>query len=196
MLISQVPLINMRRFAFYSKHAKYPSNIDYHKPWLQGSHSSYSYHHKVMKLIILRLGAANKPSLISVSVHCKGTNLTTWHKQARRAPRVPTVHDAVKESSRVLPHPIAVFHTYASTDTPWVARTLPHYTSVKWGRVSSNSAACEATQFRDSICPLRVTTFQMLVHSDPTNLGLNRHRRGLPPWRSKFQIRPLILLPI
>jgi hypothetical protein len=40
LLISQVPLINMTRFAFYSKHAKYPSNIDYHKPWLQCSHRS------------------------------------------------------------------------------------------------------------------------------------------------------------
>jgi hypothetical protein len=32
MLISHVSLINMRRFVFYSKHATYPSNIDYHKP--------------------------------------------------------------------------------------------------------------------------------------------------------------------
>jgi hypothetical protein len=37
---------------------------------------------------------------------------------------------------------------------------------------------------------------QMLVHSDSTDAGLNRHRQRLPPWRSEFQIRPLILLPI
>jgi hypothetical protein len=36
----------------------------------------------------------------------------------------------------------------------------------------------------------------MLVHSDPTDMGLNRHRRGLPPWSSEYQIRPLILFPI
>jgi hypothetical protein len=29
---------------------------------------------------------------------CKGINLTTWHMHARKAPRVATVHDAVKES--------------------------------------------------------------------------------------------------
>jgi hypothetical protein len=37
---------------------------------------------------------------------------------------------------------------------------------------------------------------QVLVHSDPTDMGLNRHRWGLQPWSSEFQIRPLILLPI
>jgi hypothetical protein len=37
---------------------------------------------------------------------------------------------------------------------------------------------------------------QVLVHSDPTDVGLNRHRQGLPPWNSEFHIRPLILLPI
>jgi hypothetical protein len=30
---------------------------------------------------------------------------------------VATVHDAVKESGRVLPHPSDVFHVYASADT-------------------------------------------------------------------------------
>jgi hypothetical protein len=52
---------------------------------------------------------------------CKGINLITRHTQVRRAPRVTTVHDTVKESGRVLPRPSAVFHAYASTDTPWVA---------------------------------------------------------------------------
>jgi hypothetical protein len=55
---------------------------------------------------------------------CKGKNLTTRHPGARRAPRVATVHDVVKESGQVLPHPSAVFHAYASVDTPWVPRTL------------------------------------------------------------------------
>jgi hypothetical protein len=58
------------------------------------SHSSYSYHHKIMKLIILHLDSANKPSLISESAAeirinsepCKGINPTTRHTQARRAP--------------------------------------------------------------------------------------------------------------
>jgi hypothetical protein len=37
---------------------------------------------------------------------------------------------------------------------------------------------------------------QVLVHQGSTDAGLNRHRWGLPPWSSKFQIRPLIILPI
>jgi hypothetical protein len=61
------------------------------------------------------------------------------------APRVTIIHDAVKESGWVLPHPSAIFHVYASMDTPWVARTLSHCTSVKRGKVSSNSATHEAT---------------------------------------------------
>ena len=86
-----------------------------------------------MKVELLRLNTANKPSLISEGVAeirinnqpCKGINLTTRHTQARRTPRAATVHDTVKESGRVLPHPSAVFHAYASTDTPWVARHYP-----------------------------------------------------------------------
>jgi hypothetical protein len=39
------------------------------------------------------------------------------------------------------------------------------------------------------------------VHNSNLLIGarrsvLNRHRRGLPPWSSEFQIRPLILIPI
>jgi hypothetical protein len=45
--------------------------------------------------------------------------------------QVGTDHDAVKESGQVLPRPSVVFHAYASADTPWVAKTLSHYTSVK-----------------------------------------------------------------
>jgi hypothetical protein len=86
---------------------------------------------------------------------------------------------AVKESGQVLPHPGAIFHAYASTDTPWVAWTLSHYTPVKRGKASSNSSTHEATQFRDSICPVCVSTFQIRVHSDPTDGGLNQHRRGV-----------------
>jgi hypothetical protein len=62
---------------------------------------------------------------------CKGINLTTRHTRARRAPRVAIIHDVTKKPGRVLPRPSAIFHTYASADTPWVALTLSHYTSVK-----------------------------------------------------------------
>jgi hypothetical protein len=51
-------------------------------------------------------------------------------------PWVTTVHDVTKKLSWVLPRPSAVFHPYASVDTPWVAWILSHCTTVKWGKVS------------------------------------------------------------
>jgi hypothetical protein len=81
-----------------------------------------------MKLIILHLDSVNKHHPFSrvsqkfESVYTlQGKNLTTWHTPARRAPRVAIVHDVIKELGRVLTHPSAVFHTFASTDTSWVA---------------------------------------------------------------------------
>jgi hypothetical protein len=130
-----------------------------------------------MKLIMLRLGAANKSSLISESVMeiwinnqpCKGINLTTWHTQAQGAPRVATIHNVTKKPGRVLPRPSAVFHAYASADIPWVAWTLSRFISVKWGKVSSNSSKYEATQFGDSICPVCASTFKCLfIRTQPT----------------------------
>jgi hypothetical protein len=150
------------------------------------------------------LDSANKPSPISVSVveirinnqSCKGIQLTTRHTQAWRTPRVATVHNTVKEMIRAHLTLVHIFHAYASVDTPWVAHALSHYTSVRYGRIASVAAAHDATQFGDSIYPVCISTFQMLVHSDPTDVGLNRHRRGLPPWSSEFQIKSLPFLPI
>jgi hypothetical protein len=112
------------------------------------------------------------------------------------APRVSTIHGVTKKPGRVLPHPSAIFHVYASADTPWVTRTLSHYTAVKRGKVSSNSSPHKATQFGESICPVCVITFQMLVHSNPIDGVLNRHRQRLPPWSSKFMIQTTLNLPI
>jgi hypothetical protein len=97
---------------------------------------------------------------------------------------------------RVLPHPSAVFHAYASVGTQLVARALPHYTPMKGGRVSFNSLTHEATQFADSICLVCVGIFQMLIPSDRTNAGLNRHWWVPPPWSCEFQIIPLPFLPV
>jgi hypothetical protein len=99
---------------------------------------------------------------------------------------VATVHDAVKETIRAHLTLVHVFHVNAMADTLWVAHALSHYTSVRYGRIASVSMAHDAIQFEDSICPVCVSTFQMLVHSDPTDTGLKRHRRGLPPWSSEF----------
>jgi hypothetical protein len=148
-----------------------------------------------MKLIILHLVSANKSSPMSEAVveiridcqPCKGINLTTWHIQARRAPRVATIHDVTKKPGRVLPCPSVIFHTYTSVDTPWVTQTLSHCTPVKRGKVSSNSSTHEATQFVDSICPICVSIFQMLVHLDPINMGLKWHRQGYHLGASNFR---------
>jgi hypothetical protein len=92
---------------------------------------------------------------------------------------VATIHDVVKETITAHLTLLHVFHAYASADTPWVAHALSHYTPVRYGRIASVSVAHDATQFADSICPICIIIFQMLVHSGPTNAGLNRLRRGL-----------------
>jgi hypothetical protein len=57
-----------------------------------------------------------------------------------------------------------------------VAHALSHYITVRYGRIASFSAAHDAIQFGDSIYLVCASTFQMLVHLDPTDAGLNRHR--------------------
>jgi hypothetical protein len=109
---------------------------------------------------------------------------------------VATFHDVSKEMISAHLTLVHIFHAYASVHTPFVAHELSHCTPVRYGRIASISMTHDATQFRDSICPVCVSTFQMLLHSDPTDTGLNRHRRALPPWSSEFQIRPLPFLPI
>jgi hypothetical protein len=59
---------------------------------------------------------------------------------------------------------VHVFHAYASTDTPWVAHALSHYTPVRYGRIDSVSAAHDATQFGDSICLICISTFKCLFN--------------------------------
>jgi hypothetical protein len=94
-----------------------------------------------MKWIILCLNIANKPSpmfggVMEIRINnqpCKGINLTTWHTQARRAPRVATIHDVTKKPGRVLPRPSAVF-----TRMPrWTHRGWPEHYSIihPWSEV-------------------------------------------------------------
>jgi hypothetical protein len=127
----------------------------------------------------------NKPPLNFESVAeiqinnqpCKGINLITRYTQTQRAPRVATIHDVTKKSGRVLPRPSAVFHVYVLPDIPWVARTLSHFTSVKWGKVSSNSSKYETTQFGNFICPVCISTFKCLfIQTQPTWALINTSR--------------------
>jgi hypothetical protein len=59
---------------------------------------------------------------------------------------------------------VHIFHVYASMEKPWVAHALSHFTSVRYGRIASVSAAHDATQFGDSICPVCISTFKCLFN--------------------------------
>jgi hypothetical protein len=123
-----------------------------------------------MKVELLRLDSANKPSLIFESVaeirinnqSCKGIKLTTRHTQTQRAPRVATIHEEVKEMIMAHLTLVHVFHAYSSADTPCVAHALSYFTSVMYGMIASVSATHNATQFGDSICPICISTFKCL----------------------------------
>jgi hypothetical protein len=54
----------------------------------------------------------------------KGRNLTTRYTQAKRALRVATVYNVVKETIRTHLTLVHIFHAYALVDTLWVAHTL------------------------------------------------------------------------
>jgi hypothetical protein len=85
---------------------------------------------------------------------------------------VATVHDTVTEPIRTHLTLVQVFHSYATENTPWVAHALSHYKPIWYGRIASVLVVDDATQFGDFICPVYVSTVQMLVHSDPTDAGL------------------------
>jgi hypothetical protein len=157
-----------------------------------------------MKLVILCLGAANRPSLISEGVAeirinsqpCNGINLTTRHTWARREPRVATVHDAVKESGWS-------YLTLVPSSTRMPQRTHcgwpEHYSIVHlWSEVRYHPTHrhTKILSFGTSYIPYAPVHNQILVHSDPTDTGLNWHRRGLPPWSSEFTIQTTLNLPI
>jgi hypothetical protein len=109
---------------------------------------------------------------------------------------VATVHDAFKETIRAHLTLVHIFHAYASMDTPWVAHALSRCTPVRYGRIASVSVTHEATQFAG---PQEISYAP--VHNSNLLTGtrrsvVNQLRRGLPPWSSKIQISPVILLPI
>jgi hypothetical protein len=67
---------------------------------------------------------------------------------------------------------VHVFHAYAPTDIPLVAHALSHFTSVRYGRIASVSAAHDATQFGDSICLVCVSTFKCLFNKPQATWAL------------------------
>jgi hypothetical protein len=109
---------------------------------------------------------------------------------------VATVHNTVKVMIRAHLTIVHVFHAYTSMDTPWVAHVVSQYTPVRYDRIASVLVTYEATQFaRPQEIPY------VPVHNSNLLTGarrsvLNQLKRGLPPWSSEFQIRPLPFLPI
>jgi hypothetical protein len=84
---------------------------------------------------------------------------------------VATIHDEVEETIRAHLTLVHVFHAYASTDTPWVAHALSHFTSIRYGRIASISMVHDATQFGDSICSVCISTFKCLFNrAQPTRV--------------------------
>jgi hypothetical protein len=93
---------------------------------------------------------------------------------------VATIHDEVKQTIRAHLTLLHVFHVYASADTLWVAHALSHFTSIRYSRIASVTAAHHATQFGDSIYPVCVGTFKCLfIRTQPmralTNTGGGYH---------------------
>jgi hypothetical protein len=178
MLIIQVKLINMRRFAFYSKHVKISKQY-----WLTSHDYSvvinpYSSHHNIMKLIILRLDAANKyHSFPRVSQRFESiVNLAreiTWQHDThgpRRHHEWQQFTTTIKESSRTHLTLVHVFHAYASADTPWVSHALSHVSLMRYGRVSSNSATVKASRFAGpkKSRMRQYTTQSLFIRTQPT----------------------------
>jgi hypothetical protein len=121
--------------------------------------------------------------------------------QVGRAPRVATNHDEAKETIRAHLTLVYVFHVYASTDTPWVAHALSRCTPVRYGRIASISVTHEATKFRDSICPVCVSTFNCLfIRTQPTRALTDTgggYHLGAPNFRSDHSPSfPSSILPI
>jgi hypothetical protein len=82
---------------------------------------------------------------------------------------VATIHEEVKEMIRAHLTLVHIFHVYALVDTLWVAHALSHFTSVRYGRIASISAAHDATEFGDSICLICISTFKCLfIQTQPT----------------------------
>jgi hypothetical protein len=74
--------------------------------------------------------------------------------------------------------------------------TIPLYTrEVWWGVIKLSN------RWSYSVCGTTYISYalvhnQMLVHSDPADADLNRHRRELPPWSSEFTIQTTLNLHI
>jgi hypothetical protein len=77
---------------------------------------------------------------------------------------------AIKESSRVHLTLVHVSHAYASVDTLWVAHALSLLSSMRYGRLSSNSVTDKASKFvgPKKISYVQYITQSLFIRSQPT----------------------------
>jgi hypothetical protein len=76
----------------------------------------------------------------------------TWQHDTRgprRQHEWPPFTMTIKEPGLVPPHPSTIYHVKTSTSSPWVAWTLSLLSSVKRGKLSSNSATVKLLSLRN-----------------------------------------------
>jgi hypothetical protein len=69
-------------------------------------------------------------------------------------------------------------------------------TPIRYGRIASVSATDEVTQFLGPHKIPYAPVHNSSLLTKARQSALNQHKRGLTPWGSEFQIRPLTFLPI
>jgi hypothetical protein len=141
-----------------------------------------------MKVELLLNDCNKQESLRSESVAGIGANLkdckvNSWQHDTREAtkpPWVATVHDAIKESGRVLPHPSACLPLNTSTGI----RGWPmHYPDVHPGGMVGYHPTwgpIELLSLQNPINPVCTSTQSNLL-TKVKRLILNRLRWGIPP---------------
>jgi hypothetical protein len=155
-----------------------------------------------MKVELLRLNTANKLSPISEGVveirintqPCKGINLTTWHTQARRHHEwQPFTIQSKSRAGSYLTLVLSFTRMPQRTHSGW-PDIIPYniHKEVGYRPTRRHAKLLSLGIPYVSYAPVH----SMFFHQGLTDVGLNWHRRGLPPWSSEYQIRPLILLPI
>jgi hypothetical protein len=157
-----------------------------------------------MKVELLRLNTANKASPISEGVaeirintqSCKGINLTTQHNTRRSGGHHEWQPFTTQSKSQVGSYLTLVSystHMPRRTHRGW-PDTIPYniHKEVGYRPTRRHAKLLSLGIPYVSYAPVH----SMLVHQGLTDVGLNWHRRGLPPWSSEYQIRSLILLPV
>jgi hypothetical protein len=88
--------------------------------------------------------------LVDIQINIHLAREITWEhdtREPRRHHEWPPFTMTIKESGQILPHPSACLPRDNLNGHLWVAHTLSQCTSVKQGKVSSNTATVEATKF-------------------------------------------------